>query len=144
MVAMATLAPLQLRPCINSSIIVKIWAFHEVKNISEFLVVLEKFKKKKKRKKITISEILFALKPFSYHQFMGLWTFVGLDCSVIMFLRISKYKEFLMEWRLYTINLKRKLILIYSLLDKNFLLLGALYLMECHAFTLIIYGLFQK
>ena len=62
------------------------------------------------------------LKPFSYHQFTGRCTFDGLNDSIIIFLGISKYIEFLMERQFYAVDPKRKLILVHSLLDKDFLL----------------------
>ena len=55
-------------------------------------------------------------------QFTGRWTFDGLDGSIIIFLGISKFKEFLMEWFLYAIDPKWNLISVYSPLDKDFLL----------------------
>ena len=84
------------------------------------------------------------LQPFSYHQLTGCCTFDRLDGSIIIFLGISKYIEFLMERHFYAIDPKRKLISVHSLLDKDFLLQGAPYLMECCAFPSIIYGLFHK
>ena len=62
------------------------------------------------------------VKPFSYHQLTGRCTFDGLDGSIIIFLGISKYIEFLMERHFYAIDPKRKLISVHSLLDKDFLL----------------------
>ena len=64
----------------------------------------------------------YKLKPFSYHQLTGRCTFDGLDGSIIIFLGISKYKEFLMERHFYAKDPKRKLISVHSLLDKDFLL----------------------
>ena len=61
-------------------------------------------------------------KPFSCHQLTGRCTFDGLDGSIIIFLGISKYIEFLMERHFYAIDPKRKLISVHSLLDKDFLL----------------------